>query len=141
MKTLKTLTTALLVILSASAFASDETSNNKLQMDYTIKAYIDAVSNGKVKGVGEIFDTEVKATETRGERIVNFSKSEIIASLKVNENIVQNCSTSYSLVDLSSTQAVVKVVMTYEGFSLVKYLNVSNTSKGWKITNISTTFS
>ncbi|MBC7914230.1 MAG: nuclear transport factor 2 family protein [Pyrinomonadaceae bacterium] len=140
MKTIKTFTAAVLLILSTGAFAADEANNQKLQMDYTIKTYIDAISNGKVKGISEVFDNEVRSTLTRGEKIINSGRADILGALKTNENMVQNCSTSYSIVEMNTSQSIVKVIMKYEGFSRVNYLTMSNTSKGWKITNIASTF-
>jgi hypothetical protein len=44
MKTLKTLTAAILIILSTSAFAAKKNNNEKLLVDYTIKKFVNAVS-------------------------------------------------------------------------------------------------
>ncbi|MBC8054087.1 MAG: hypothetical protein H7Y13_13560 [Sphingobacteriaceae bacterium] len=72
MKTLKTLAATLLTVLSFSAFAAEDLTNYKHQMDYTIKTYVDAVAHGKLKGVAEVLDSEVKYTLTRGDKILNY---------------------------------------------------------------------
>ncbi|WP_242691448.1 nuclear transport factor 2 family protein [Desertivirga arenae] len=141
MKTLKTLTTALLIILTANAFANDNDDtkkSEKLLMDYTIKRYINAISHGEVKGIAEIFDNDVKMTTTRNNEILNYGKSDILWSLKFTQDAEQNCTTDYKFLEMNPTQAVVKVTMKYEGFNKVNVVSLANTAKGWRITNIST---
>jgi hypothetical protein len=64
----------------------------------------------------------------------------MLKSLEGIQNVEQNCTTEYSIVETTPTISVVKVTMKYEGFSKITYLNLANTSKGWKITSISTSF-
>jgi hypothetical protein len=139
MKTLQTLTAALLITLSFSAFATDR-SNEKLKMDYTVNTYIDAISHGKVKDIASILDDNAKFTLSYGDKIVSYSKAEMIRSMQANKNIEQNCVTEYSVIEEGSHQTIIKVTMKYDGFSRVNLVNLANTSKGWKITNISSSF-
>lgn len=141
MKTLKSLTAALLIILSANAFAiADETKNNKLQMDYAINTYVEAMSNGKIKELPSVLDPDVKFTTSKGNEIKHYSKTEMLESLKSYENIVQNCQTDYKLIESGAAQAIVKVTMKYETFSKVHLLTLNNTAKGWKIVSVSSSF-
>ncbi|HXI01505.1 MAG TPA: nuclear transport factor 2 family protein [Sphingobacteriaceae bacterium] len=140
MKNLTTLTAALLMVLSFSAFAADESNNQKLNMNYALKTYMDAVTHGKISGLSEILDTDVKFTNTRGNKIINYNKSEILRSFNDNQNIAQNCSTDYRVMELNSTITIVKVVMKYEEFSKISYVSMANTTKGWKITNVSSSY-
>lgn len=140
MKTLKTITAALLIAFSFSAFAADGTAAEKREMTYTLKSYIDAVTEGKIAALAEVLDKEVKFTSTRGEKIISHNKSEMMIALKGTENVKQNCSTSSSVVEATPTFSVVKVTMKYDGFSRVSYLNLANTGNGWKITSVSTSY-
>lgn len=137
MKTLKTLTATLLIILSFSAFADDTSNNEKLNMNYALKTYVDAVAHGKIKGLEDVLDQNVKFTTTRGSQIINISKAQMLSSLKNTQNVEQNCTTDFSLIESNPTLTIVKVIMKYEGFSKVTYLSMVNTTKGWKITNVS----
>ena len=137
MKTLKTITAAFLMVLSFSAFADDDKNSEKLQMNYALKTYIDAVAHGKIQNLPEVLDKDIKFTTTRGERIINHKKSEMLNVMKHNENVEQNCTTEFSIIESNPTISVVKVVMKYQDFSKVTYLNLANTTKGWKITNVS----
>lgn len=140
MKTLKSLATALLIILTVSAFATDETKNKKLLMENAVNSYIDALSYGKIKGLSSVIDQEAKFTISYGETIRTYGKSEMLESLRAQENIVQNCKSDYTMIESSPAQAIVKVVMKYDTFSKTHFLTLSNTSKGWKITNVSSSF-
>lgn len=141
MKTLKTFSAALLMLLSVSAFAADGSKKEeKLGMNYALKTYIDAVAHGKIGSLEEVLDKDIKFTTTRGQKIINHNKVELLNSLQGIRNVEQNCTTEYSIVESVPTLSVVKVVMKYEGFSKVTYLSLANSAKGWKITNISTSF-
>lgn len=140
MKTLKTITAALLIVLSTSAFAKDDTKSEKLNINYALKAYIDAVAHGKINGLNEVMDKDVKFTSTRGQQIINHDRNQILNSLKHLQNVEQNCSTEFSIIESTPTQSVVKVTMKYDGFSKINYLSMSNTGKGWKIVSVATSF-
>jgi hypothetical protein len=138
MKTLKTLTAAILIILSTSAFAAKKNNNEKLLVDYTIKKFVNAVSYGDTKGVSNIFDKDVKMTTAYKQEVVNYNKEEILTTIKFVQNVKQNCQTEYQMIERTPTQALAKVSMKYESFTKVNYISLANTTEGWKITHIST---
>ncbi len=142
MKTLKSIAAALLIAfsLSSASFAADGTAKEKLEMNYALKTYIEAVTDGKIAALPEVLDKNVKFTSTRGENIISHGKSEMLTALKSTENVKQNCLTQFSVVESTPSASIVKVTMKYDGFSKVSYLNLSNTTKGWKITSVSTSF-
>lgn len=139
MKTIKLLSAAILIAFSFS-FITQEPDAEKLRMDYAVKAYIDAISSGKVKAFAEIVDKDAKFTISRGEKIINYTRSEMLGFMKNSENVVQNCETDYTVVEQTSSQAIVKVTMKYEAFSRINYITIAQTNNGWKITNVSTVF-
>lgn len=140
MKTLKTLTAALLITLSFPAFAVDGSKAEKLEMNYALKTYIEAVTQGKIGSLTDVLDQEIRFTTTRGEKIINHNKSQMLSGLKFSENVKQNCVTEFSIVESTPNLSVVKVTFKYANFSKVEYLNLANTTKGWKITSVSTSF-
>lgn len=141
MKTFKSfLAASVLILVTVTSFAKDEPTSQRLSMGFALKTYIDAISSGKIKPFAEILDNDVKFTVTRGEKIINYSRSEMLASMKASANIVQNCTTDYSIVEQNPTQAIVKVTMKYDAFSRINYVTMAQTSKGWKITNVSSVF-
>lgn len=136
MKTLKTITAAFLMFLSLNSFAADG-SAEKLKMNYALKTYVDAVAHGKVENVSEVLDKDIKYTITRGERILSYTKNEMLSWLKKNTDIEQNCVTDYKVIETTGNHSIVKFTMKYDGFSNVAYLSLANTQKGWKIVSIS----
>lgn len=140
MKTLKTLTAAVLIVISTSAFANDIEKNEKATINYTLQKYIGALSYGKINGLSEVLDPQVQFTITGMNKTIHYNKEQILSSLKPLKNIQQNCITSYNVVELNSSQAIVRVTMKYEAFSRVDFVNMANTSDGWKVTNASSSF-
>lgn len=126
--------------ISLSAFAEDEKSSEKLRMDYTVKTYIDAVTLGKVSDLASVLESDAKFTLTQGERIVKFSRYETLNWMKSSEGIRQNCSTDFKIIEMDASQGVVKITMKYDTFLKVNLLSLANTKKGWRITNVSTSF-
>lgn len=127
---------------SLNVFANVDEGNkaHKLTMNYAVQTYIDAMTQGKIKDLPEVLDKSVKFTTNQGTRIVNFSKAEMLQNLRGSENLKQNCKTEYSVVEQTDVNSIVKVVMTYDSFSKVNYVTISQTNSGWKITNVSSIF-
>ena len=140
MKTLKTVISACLLLISVSAFAADDENKEKLNIDNTLNTYVEAVTNGKIDGLKDILAEDVKFSVARSETVINYTKSQLLNSLKESENVVQNCRTDYKVVKINSLQAMVKVIMKYEGFRKINYINLDKTRTGWKITNISSAY-
>jgi hypothetical protein len=126
--------------VSCSAFAGDNSINEKLEMNDALKSRVDTVAHGKIKGLAEVIDQDVKFTTTRRIENIHYNKTQILISLKKNKNVEQNCVTEYSLIESNATLTVVKLVMKYESFSKVTYLSMENSTKGWKITNLPSSF-
>lgn len=140
MKTLKTLTAALLIVLSANAFARDDSKSAKMRMDYAINTYVEAVSNGHMKDLPAILDENVKYTVSKGTDIHSYSKAEMLEFFKNNENIVQNCKTDYTILEGGANQSIIKVSMKYDSFTKINLITLTNSNRGWKITNVSVAF-
>ena len=141
MKAIKFIILALFISFSFVAIAKDdEAKENKLTMNYAVQVYIDAVTQGKLKDFGDILDNQMKFTVTQGEKIVSFSKREMLEAMKATENIQQNCKTDYSVVEQNDSQSIIKVTMAYDDFTKLSYVTIGNTNKGWKITNVSSVF-
>jgi len=140
MKAFKSILATLLLLSLIITTGYAKVDKESLTMDYAIKTYIGAVSQGKVKGIEDILDRNVKFTLAQGSKVINYNRAEMISSLKVSENINQNCKTDYSIIEKGEAQSIVKVTMTYENFSKVNYVTISNTDEGWKITNVSSVF-
>ncbi|WP_374164958.1 nuclear transport factor 2 family protein [Arcticibacter sp. MXS-1] len=140
MKMIKTITAALLIAVSASAFANDGISSAKYKMNIAVDNYIDAISRGNNKELSNLLDADAKYTLNHGNEVKNYSKSDLLKALKSSEGVVQNCATDHSVLEVGNSQAIVKVSMKYDDFTKVNYVTFTNTLKGWKITNISASY-
>lgn len=141
MKTLKTTLIALLITLTYSVTKADTpVKSEKLTMRYAISAYVDAFSHGKSSGLADVIDENARFCHMRGQQVITFNKSQILESLKNQENVEQNCQTSARLIENTANLVVYKVQMKYQNFSRISYVTMTDTGAGWKITNVSSTF-
>ncbi|MVN20977.1 nuclear transport factor 2 family protein [Mucilaginibacter arboris] len=142
MKTLKTTLLALLLTVTYSiSKANLPNRSERLTMRYAISAYVDAFTHGKCAGLADVIDDSAKFSHTRGEKIISFSKNEILESLKNQQDVEQNCTTTARIVESTAKLVVYKVQMKYEKFSRINFVTMTDTGNGWKITNVSTVFS
>jgi hypothetical protein len=139
MKTLKTTLIALLLTLTYNLTKAD-TPTEKLTMRYAISAYVDAFTHGRSAGLAEVIDDSAKFYHTRGQQVISFSKSQIIESLKSQQDVEQNCTTTARIVENTPKLVVYKVQMKYQNFARINYVTMTDTGNGWKITNVSSTF-
>jgi len=141
MKTLKSIIAAVaLVIVCGAAKANVNAEGDNLTRNFAINTYVDAMTRGKIQGLGDVVDQSAKFNMLRGKNVLSFTKNEMIESIKSNKNIEQNCTTSTTIMESNADMAVVKVDMQFDGFVRTNYVTVANTGKGWKITNVYSVF-
>lgn len=139
MKTLKSIALGL-ALLATVATANAAVKPEKLTKNHAIETYVDAVSHGKLAGINDVLDDDVKFSMMRGKEVMNFDKSEMVKYLKNSENVEQACTVTTSEVESNDMMAVVKVDMKFDGFTRSNFVTISNTGEGWKITNVHTVF-
>lgn len=140
MKTLKSIALGLVLL---TVFGVAKASNKPavvLSKDYVINTYIDAVSHGKTEGLKDVFDSFAKFSMLRGNKVVNYTKAEMLTALQASRGVEQNCSVTTSETESGYNTSVVKVDMKYAGFVRTNYVTITNTDKGWKITNVYSEF-
>ena len=141
MKTLNTFVVAvIMVFVSVAAKADPKTKKEKLTVKDAIEGYLDAFTKGKIKGFADLLDENVKFTTTRGDKVLTYTKSDILETLRNGANIVQNCETSTAIVETLPNQAVVKVSMKYDNFTKENFITLTESDSGWKITHVSTSY-
>lgn len=141
MKTLKSIVLGLaLLIVCSVAKANTYTDGENLTQDYAISTYIDAMTHGKLKGLSEVLDSDVKFSMLRGKTVLHFTRNEMLESLNASKNVEQECTTTTSVVENNEAMAVIKVDMQFQGFLRTNMVTVTNTGKGWKITNVYSIF-
>lgn len=140
MKTLKSTLLGLALLLVAMVAKADDPKAFKLSKDYAITTYINAISEGKMEGFTNILDQNVKFSVVRGNNVMNYERSEMIDFMKASKNTKQECTVSTTVVESNDAMTVVKVDMQYSSFVRSNYVTLTNTSNGWKITNVYSVF-
>lgn len=141
MKTLKTLTAAVALVLTCSFAKANDVPAVNLTRVHAINTYLDAMTRGKIADLSQVVDESAKFSILRGKSIMSFDKKQMTDYLKDQKNIEQTCTTNTEVVESNSHIAVVKVDMKYNGFIRSNYVTIANTGNGWKITNVYSVFS
>ena len=140
MKTLKTMMLGLALLITCSFAKAAQQDEADLTKDYAINTYVNAMTHGKLKEFSAVLDQDVKFSMLRGTTVLNFTRSEMLESLKASKDTEQACTTSTSTVESNDALAIVKVDMKFDGFTRSNFVTVTNTGKGWKITNVYSVF-
>ena len=140
MKTLKSVILGLAVLITCGAAKATNVSNDNSTPGNAINTFVDAMTLGKVAGLNEVLDKSVEFSMLRGKTVVSHGKSEMLEFFNSNKNIRQTCTTSTSVVESTANVTIVKVAMKYENFVRDNYVTIANTGRGWKITNVYSTF-
>jgi hypothetical protein len=140
MKTLKSITIALALIVTCSFVKANDVPETNLTKTHAINTYLDAMTRGKIDGLSQVVDQSAKFNILRGKSILSYTKKEMTDYLKNEKNIEQVCTTSTEIVENNTDMAVIKVDMKFENFTRSNYVTVANTGSGWKITNVYSVF-
>ncbi|WP_423149144.1 nuclear transport factor 2 family protein [Rubrolithibacter danxiaensis] len=140
MKALKTILLVFIVVAAQQVSKAAVDGNDEKAVKNVINTYLDAFCHGKLKGFSQLLDENVKFTTERGDKIITYTKSEMLDALRKSANVEQNCKTDYSIIENLPNQMVVKVNMKYESFTKENFVTLTESENGWKITHVSTAF-
>jgi hypothetical protein len=140
MKTLKSFALGLVLLTVLGAAKAADKPAERLTKNYAINTYIDAMVRGKLQGFNDVLDQTAKFSMLRGTKVISFSKTDMLAYLKENQNTEQTCTVNTAQVENNDNVTVVKVDMQYAGFVRSNYVTIANTGAGWKITNVYSVF-
>ncbi len=142
MKTLKIFILALGFICAQQAGNATTLSDDddEKAVESVISTYIDAFCHGKIKGFASFLDEDLKMTTKRGEKLLSYSKNEVLESLRSSAHVEQDCKTDFEIVKQTPSQIIAKVNMDYGSFIKENFLTLVETEKGWKISRISTAY-
>jgi hypothetical protein len=140
MKTLHTICLAFILVATTICAKADEPTAAKFTRSYTLTSFINTMIKGQVVGFEAALDPSVTFSTMRGQKIVTFSKEDMLDFIKKNKGVVQNCITTTSQVQSNNDICVMKVDMKYDNFTRSNYITMANTGDGWKITNVHSVF-
>lgn len=143
MKKLKNAILALILIICASTAINAhpiDKPEEKKTLNYTLNKYIEGTTRGMINDFSDLLDTDFKLALQRVQKTVSFNRDQFLEDLKNIEGVMQQCQTTYTLLERNANFAMARVEMKYPDFTRVNCVNLSNTGNGWKITDVSTTF-
>lgn len=142
MKTLKTLTLAICLLITAVAsHAKDDSRNAKAATPYfALKTYVEAVSHGNIKDLDFAIDKSAKFSMLRGKEIMSFDKEQTMNFFKTTAGYSQACTIRTTVVNSNADFLLARVDMKYKDFTRSNYVTVSNMGSIWKITDVYSTF-
>lgn len=108
---------------------------------YTIDRFIEGVTSGDLKNLKNLLDDQFQQTVSYNGKSLTYNKSEFLEILKMSQNIVMNCTTTYTIVEECDDLSIVKVSMKFPTFVKTSYVTMKpNKDDVWKITNVSTVY-
>ena len=132
MKTLK-LTIAVLAFLFVGVTANAVA--RKITKSDVVNIYIDAIANGKTKGLDQVLDNDMQFNTKRGENVTTIDKNTFLDFLEKNGTGGAPLNTSTTVIQDDENTQKIKVDFKYDGFVRSDVLTLRRTT-GWVITNI-----
>jgi len=140
MKTLKTITLGLIMVVAFASAKAYTIAGNELTVTHAVNTYINALAHGQVSDMNVVIDQNAKFSMLRGTKVLSLTKEQVIESVKNNENVDQQCTVSTSISESNNDVTIVKVEMKYSTFTRTNYVTLANTGNGWKITDVYSVF-
>lgn len=136
---IKTLLTFSFMIVACSFVKADPKTASK-PMNYTLTKFIEGTTLGEISGLPVLLDDGFKMDINCGSRTFSFNKKQVVDFMKKTKHIVQNCSTTYKVVEENDDVTIAKVEMKYPNFTRVNYVTLVNHGSYWSITNVSSSY-
>lgn len=137
--TIKSIATALLMIVSLSSFA--KVNANPLMGKSTadiMVAYAEAVVEGNSLLNKYLFTEDFTYENTANQQ--TFDKKKYMKLIESNKGLKFDCTTNYQILDQTGKSCVAKVTMDFEIFQRVDLITLKFTEEGWKISEVVTTY-
>jgi len=138
MKTLKSILLGLTLLVASTVANAKTLPAVALTKNDVLNSYVNAVVHGKVEGIENIFDKNLKFVMYRNDKEFNLNKAELLESLKASENVEQKCTYTTSIVSDKDSKMVVKLIMKYDGYVRTNTITISQKNDDFQITRIET---
>lgn len=124
-----------LVAITTLSFAKDKLPRNANPMT-VLDSYMQITTTGNTEGIKYLFSDDFKWTQSSNSTTKTYSKTEIVHFLKGHKGLIQNCKTSYTIIEQNNNCVMAKVVMKYENFTKIECITLCNENQEWKINQI-----
>ena len=138
-KTLATIATALLMIVSLSSFASSAIDPLKnMNTKAFLMTYIEATTVGSDMYNAYLLADDFEYVNTANKDSSN--KKAYLKFLKANKGLKFDSKTSHEILDETGKTCIAKATSTFENFTRVDYITLNKTVDGWKVSKVVTTY-
>lgn len=134
-------TIATLFTLAFSFNASAKEALNPLKDMNAMKialTYLEAITLGNTEFNKYLFTSDFEYRIASTEQVHN--RATYLKFLKGNQGLKYNCKTSYEILDQTGPTCMAKATMKFEKFTRVDYITLLQTSDGWKVNKVVTTY-
>lgn len=137
--TFKTIAAALIMVTSLSSFAAVKIDPLKnVESGKVIHTYLEATTLGTTVLNELLFADDFEYRNANNNSRVG--KKEYVKFLKANKGIQYNCESSYEILSQDGKVCVAKAVMTFDNFTRVDYITLTQEKDGWKVSAVETTY-
>ncbi len=110
----------------------------ELDSKEVVMNYVGASLLGNANYTKEMFTEDFEYSNTSNKE--KFGKKEYVKHLKSLKNLKYNATQSFEIMDQVGNTAVGIVIMNFDNFTRVDYITLSQTTEGWKISKVVTTY-
>lgn len=134
----KILVACMICVLSATTFAhSKPLEKVSTGYDKIILDFIDSHENSDYKKLDDILNDDACFKLPRGEKVLVQSKSSLIAQMKKDKGVQQNCESKYEVLAKSDAIVIARIDFKYDNCTQHDFLILEkNMDKEWKITQV-----
>jgi|SRR5690606_8751246 len=138
-KTLTTLATALIMMISFSSYALANSNPLKnVSSSKMVSIYLKATTMGDTE-----FNQHLFAADFEYQNMANrdkFNKRQYTNFLKANSGVKYDCKITYDILDETANTCLAKASMKFEHFTRVDFITLVHHKDGWKISKVVTTY-
>ncbi|MBE8714466.1 nuclear transport factor 2 family protein [Sphingobacterium hungaricum] len=138
---IKIIAASVLMVFSFNSFATEKESPAKITKAVNlVDAYIETATLGKT-AKGEYIFADHFQHRVNGSKSQNFNKKQVVKFLSAQEGYVQNCASSYQIIESDSNYTIAKVQMKYDNFTRTDYVTMTLANDAWQIDQVVTSYS
>ncbi|MBL1409394.1 nuclear transport factor 2 family protein [Sphingobacterium faecale] len=140
MKTTITTIAALCVLIFGFNATAKENANplKRLNSRAIALTYLQTISTGNIQYNKHLYTIDFEYRNSSNDQVSN--KSQYLRFLKENKGLQYDCDTTYEILDETGNTAVGKATMKFKNFTRIDYITMLQTSDGWKVSKIVTTY-
>jgi hypothetical protein len=111
--------------------------HNPSNYDVVIGDFIDSYMNSDFKKLDKVLSDDACVKIPRAEAVVVQRKASLVAKMKTDKGVQQNCTSKYEIIAKSDAMVLARVDFQYTNFKQQNYIILEkNDDKEWKITQV-----